>query len=155
VTGRLAGTLGSAVAILSSAVTLGLIANAVSHAGVPLVAESPPSGCAVEPLKARLLSMNGDIRFIDARSTGDFVAGHIAGAVNVPYEGRAGELDRLQRELPRTQTLVVYCGGGGCDSARATSVWLMSNGWRDVSVLRGGYPVWKAAGFPTASGEGP
>lgn len=154
-TRRLAGALPSAAAILLAAVVLGLVANAVSGTGVPLVAESAPPGRTIELAAARRLLADGGARFIDVRPREDFVAGHIAGAISVPYEERVGRLDSLRRALPRTQPLVVYCGGGECDAARAASVWLAGDGWRDVRLLRGGYAVWEAAGFPVSAGDGP
>jgi len=152
--GRLAWTLASAAAILVIAAALGLLANAMSGAGVPLIATSAPPGRAIELTEARGLLESDGARFIDARPFGDFLAGHIAGAASVPLAERAGDLGRLRRELPRTQPLVVYCDGGECGSASELSAWLAGNGWRDVRVLVDGYPVWAAAGFPIARGEG-
>ena len=153
--GRLAWTLACAAAILVVGGALGLLANAVSSAGIPLVAKSAPPGRAIELAEARLLFEDGGARFIDARPHGDFLSGHVAGALNVPLAERAGELERLRRELPRTRPLVVYCEGGECESALELSAWLVGNGWRDVRVLGDGYPVWAAAGFPVARGEEP
>jgi rhodanese-related sulfurtransferase len=132
---------------------LGLLANAVSSPSIPLVAESSPPGRAVELTEARQLLDRGGARFIDARRREDYLAGHVAGALSVPLAERAGKLDRLRRELPRTRPLVVYCEGGACESAIELSAWLAANGWRDVRVLSDGYPVWEAAGFPVATGE--
>jgi rhodanese-related sulfurtransferase len=153
--GRLAWTLASAAAIVVIAAALGLLANAVSGAGISLVATRAPPGRAIELNEARGLLEGDAARFIDARPYDDFLAGHIAGAVSVPLAERAGKLDQLRRELPRTQPLVVYCDGGDCGSASELSAWLAGNGWRDVRVLVDGYPVWAAAGFPIARGEGP
>lgn len=150
---RLAWTLAWALAIVGVGAALGLLANAVSREGIPLVAIGAPPGRAIALGDARRLFESDVARFIDARPRHDFVAGHIAGALNVPLAERAGALDRLERELPRTQPLVVYCGGGRCESAVELSAWLVGNGWRDVRVLSDGYPVWLAAGFPATRGE--
>jgi rhodanese-related sulfurtransferase len=151
---RLVRCTACAVAIFVVAGSLGLLVNAVSSAGIPLVAESAQPGRTVELTEARLLFDRGEACFIDARPHGDFAAGHIAGAVSVPLAQRAAELDRLRRELPRTRPIIAYCEGGECASALELSAWLSANGWRDVRVLGDGYPVWQAAGFPTATGEG-
>jgi rhodanese-related sulfurtransferase len=153
--GRLAQSLVCAAAIVALAVPLGLLANAVSGAGIPLVGRSASPGRVVELLAARQAHQDGEATFIDARPRDDYLAGHIAGALNVPLGERAGELDDLRRKLPRTRPLVVYCEGGACSSAFELSAWLAGNGWRDVRVLGDGYPAWDAAGFPVTRGSAP
>jgi rhodanese-related sulfurtransferase len=150
---RLVCTLACALAILGIGGALGLLANAVSSAGIPLVAKSAPPGRPIDLADARGLFEDDAAHFIDARPRPDFAAGHIAGALSVPLAERARELDRLRRALPRTQPLVVYCEGGECTSALELSAWFVGNGWRDVRVLGDGYPVWLAAGFPVAREE--
>ncbi len=150
---RLAWTLTCALAVAGIGGTLGLLVNAVSSAGIRLIPSSAPPGRVIDLTDARRLFDDRAAHFIDARPRRDFAVGHIAGALNVPLAERAGALDRLQKELPRTQPLVVYCEGGRCDSASELSAWLAGNGWRDVRVLGDGYPVWLAAGFPVSSRE--
>ena len=150
---RLAWTLACALAIACLGSTLGLLANAVSSTGIPLAPTSAPRGRTIDLGDARRLFESDAAHFIDARPRRDFVAGHIAGALSVPLAERAGALQGLQRELPRTRPLVVYCEGGRCESASELSAWFAGNGWRDVRVLSDGYPVWLAAGFPVSRGE--
>ena len=138
-----------------SEAALGLLANAVSGAGIPLIASDAAPGTAIGLAAARQVHQAGGATFVDARPRDDYVAGHIDGALSVPFAERAGELDELRRELPRTRPLVVYCEGGACTSAFELSAWLAANGWRDVSVLDDGYPAWEAAGFPVTQGAAP
>ena len=152
---RLAQTLACAAAIAVVGGALGLLANAVGSAGIPLVAKSAPPGRAIGLVAARQAHETRAATFVDARTRDDYLGGHIAGAVNVPLEERARELDDVRRELPRSRPLVVYCEGGACRSALALSTWLAANGWRDVSVLEDGYPAWAAAGFPITEGAAP
>lgn len=150
---RLVGTLACALAIAGAGGVLGLLANAVSTAGIPLVAKATPPGRSIDLAVARRWFEDDAAQFIDARPHPDFEAGHVAGALSVPLAERSVALDRLQRRLPRTRPLIVYCEGGECTSALELSAWLVGNGWRDVRVLGDGYPVWLAAGFPVAQGE--
>lgn len=152
---RLTLSLACAAAIVVLAAALGLLANAVSGASVPLIAESASPGRPVELVEARRDHENDSATFVDARRNDDYRAGHIAGALSTPLAERAAALNDLRRELPRTRRLVVYCEGGECTSAIELSAWLVGNGWRDVRVLDGGYPVWAAAGFPVSRGESP
>ncbi len=150
---RLAWTLACAFAIAGIGSTLGLLANAVSSAGIPLAPRSAPPDRAIGLADARRLFDDHAAHFVDARPRRDFVEGHVAGALNVPLAERADALVRLNREIPRTRPLVVYCEGGRCESASELSAWFAGNGWRDVRVLSDGYPVWLAAGFPVSGGE--
>jgi rhodanese-related sulfurtransferase len=155
VTRRLTLSLACAAAIVVLATSLGLLANAVSGASVPLIAEEASPGSAITLAEARRVHANGDATFVDARRRDDYRAGHIAGSISTPLAERAAQLGDLRRELPRTGPLVVYCEAGACTSALALSAWLSGNGWRDVRVLSGGYPAWEAAGFPISRGDQP
>lgn len=150
---RLARTVACAAAILVAGIALGLSANALSDAGIPLVKTVAPLGRTISLADAHSLFVTGDAQFVDARPHEDFVVGHVTGARNVPWAARAVRLDALLSEVPRTRPIVVYCDGGDCESAADVSAWLAAHGWRNVRVLDAGYPVWEAAGFPVASGE--
>ena len=151
---RLRHTLVGAAAIIATGVVLGLVANGVAGSGLPLSRESGRPGETVTVDAARSAQREG-ATLIDARPREDYVSGHIDGAISVPFASRQSERDRLRRELPRTRRLIVYCEGGDCRAAGDLSVWLLAEGWRDVRVLEGGYPVWEAAGFPVRSGGSP
>jgi len=152
---RLVRSLAGAVAIVLVGGALGVFANAVSGGGIPLIASDAAPGTPIGLAAARRVHQPGGATFVDARPRDAFAAGHIEGALNVPYGERAGELGKLRRELPRTRPLVAYCEGGSCTSAFELSVWLGANGWRDVKVLADGYPAWEAAGFPVTQGAAP
>ena len=83
----------------------------------------------VKSADARAL-VQGGARLLDVRSPGEFAAGHIPGAINVP-------LDALERKLaqvgPTDRTVIVYCASGA-RSAAAKRV-LMSKGYADVRNL--------------------
>jgi rhodanese-related sulfurtransferase len=62
----------------------------------------------VSSAEARHLVRAG-ARLVDVRTAGEFAAGHIAGAVNIPVQ----ELDVRMSELqPKETELVVYCRSG-------------------------------------------
>ncbi len=152
---RLLQSLFCAAAIVAVGAVLGLLVNAVSSAGIPLIGKTAAPGRGIGLAAAREIYRAHGVTFIDARGREAYLTGHITGALSVPLTQRARQLDQLRRELPRTRTLVVYCDGGACTSASALSAWLVAQGWRDVRVLNPGFPVWAAAGFPIASGERP
>lgn len=79
---------------------------------------------------------------VDVRTPGEFAAGHVPGARNVPLdelESRLGEFGAADREV------YVICQSGG-RSARASTA-LASKGLHPVNVT-GGTGAWVSAGFP-------
>ena len=91
----------------------------------------------------------GDVTVLDVRPGSEFRAGHIAGARSVPV----AELRRSLRSLPKDVDVVAYCRGPYCvyadDAVRA----LERRGYR-ARRLEDGFPEWKYAGLPVASGDG-
>jgi rhodanese-related sulfurtransferase/predicted transcriptional regulator len=86
----------------------------------------------------------GDVTVLDVRPDGEYRAGHIEGAVNIPLP----ELARRLAELPRGKQIVAYCRGPYCllsfDAVRR----LRAKGFR-ARRLAEGFPEWKAARRPT------
>ncbi|GAA3167387.1 hypothetical protein GCM10010466_67530 [Planomonospora alba] len=74
---------------------------------------------------------------VDVRTAGEFAAGHVPGAVNVPLD----ELREHAGELP-AGPLVVYCGVG---VGVHTATRLLTGLGRRVANLDGGYATWKTA----------
>ena len=78
---------------------------------------------------------------IDVRTVQEFDSGHIAGAVNIPVESLESRLS----EVPRDQTIVVYCRSGN-RSAQAARI-LTQAGYTGIYDL-GGLNTWTAQGYP-------
>jgi rhodanese-related sulfurtransferase len=100
-----------------------------------------------EELAARL--HRGDLVVLDVRPAPEFRAGHIAGARSVPI----GELRRSLRSLPKGTEVVAYCRGPYCVYADDAVRELRRLG-RNARRLEDGFPEWRRAGLPVASGEG-
>lgn len=97
----------------------------------------------------------------------EFLAGHIPGAVFFDIDTVADTASGLPHMLPQPfdfarmvgalgigdgMTLVVYDGDGLFSAARGW--WTFRTmGARDVVILEGGLPAWKAAGLPLEDGE--
>jgi phage shock protein E len=74
--------------------------------------------------------VDGGARLVDVRSAGEYQAGHVEGALNIPVT----ELkERLQELEPREKTVIVYCRTGH-RSAAAASI-LAAAGFSDVFDL--------------------
>jgi rhodanese-related sulfurtransferase len=74
---------------------------------------------------------------VDVRETGEFEAGHVPGAINLPLSQLR---DRLH-ELPKDKEILVYCQVGQ-RAYYATRI-LRLNGF-NASNLTGGYKTWKS-----------
>ena len=85
-----------------------------------------------------------EIIFIDARDEEEFAEGHIKGAILAPS---TPELVQLTPD--RSTPIVTYCGGGDCDVSMELAVELMDSwDYERIFVYKGGWPEWKAAGYP-------
>ena len=84
---------------------------------------------------------------LDVREPSEWNEAHIAGATLIPL----GELASRASELPRDQEIVVVCRSGN-RSAQARDL-LVSEGFTQVTSMAGGLNQWKAAGYPTVSGQ--
>lgn len=85
----------------------------------------------------------GTVVLLDVRPAHEFQAGHIAGAISIPYD----ELEERLGELPRGKEVVAYCRGPYCVFAD-TAVKLLRERRRKARRLVGGFPEWKTAGLP-------
>ena len=89
---------------------------------------------------------------VDARERSQYAAGHIAGAVSLPYDGALADPGRIAALEPARRPIVVYCGGGTCELATELAKFMVQSGKRRVMVFQAGYAAWVAAGYPTARG---
>ena len=90
----------------------------------------------------------GDVVVLDVRPDAEYRAGHIPGARSVP----PGELRRSLAALPAGTEVVAYCRGPYCVYADDAVRELDRLGYR-ARRLEDGYPEWKRAGLPVATGQ--
>ena len=81
---------------------------------------------------------------LDVRSTGEYDAGHVPGAIHIPFQSVASRVAELPAELDTP--IVVYCAHGprAAWAGRA----LRKAGYTDVVYLKGHMTAWKKAGLP-------
>lgn len=85
-------------------------------------------------------------RFLDARDVSDFSAGHIQGALNIPFHEIEKYKDRLN-DLPKDQVYVTYCSSA-CDVSIDMAYYMAKLGFKKVYIFHGGWDEWKNAGYP-------
>ncbi|MAE45864.1 MAG: MBL fold metallo-hydrolase [Planctomycetes bacterium] len=78
-------------------------------------------------------------KILDVRSPGEFAAGHLENALNIPLPELGDRLD----ELRDAQSMVIHCAGG-YRSVIAASL-LEAEGFSGLRDLRGGFEAWTNA----------
>jgi rhodanese-related sulfurtransferase len=83
---------------------------------------------------------------IDTREESEWAAGHLEGAVHLSK----GIIERdIERRVPdKSQTLVLYCGGGYRSALAADNLRRM--GYENCISLDGGWRGWNERGLPVA-----
>ena len=113
-----------------------------------------------EPLEAQYPSIKklwdaGVATFVDARSPEEYAAGHIPGALSMPFDDVFKNPDKARTLTHGRPIVVTYCGGGECDLSRNLAFSLIEAGHRKVLVFLGGLPGWKEAGNAVVTGTSP
>jgi rhodanese-related sulfurtransferase len=83
---------------------------------------------------------------LDARPEELYQRGHIPGALPLPPETfqKFYEQHRTRLEVDKAQALVVYCQGAECEDSELVAKALTELGFRNVSILAGGWDGWQA-----------
>jgi rhodanese-related sulfurtransferase len=101
---------------------------------------------ALEPIAqdelARRLE-DGDVVVVDVRPPGEYAAGHITGAINVPHDQLLARL----AELPVESDIVAYCRSRYCVFAPEAVRVLRAHGY-EARPLDGGLPEWRRGALP-------
>ncbi len=82
---------------------------------------------------------------LDVREAIEWSAGHIAGAIHLPYY----RVPQQEVPLDPNRPLAVICAGGTRSSIAASL--LQARGWTQIFTVPGGVTAWKAAGLPLVS----
>jgi len=78
-----------------------------------------------------LLDGERTFTLLDVREQREYEAGHLLGAVNLPYE----RLDEVEAEIPKDRPVVIYCAYGGQSLLAARK--LAGCGYDAVNALGG------------------
>lgn len=94
----------------------------------------------IETVSAKMLDYyvgRRDALIVDLREPRQYREGHVATAVNLPYEDWE---ENPPRDLPKNRVLILYCdrGGASLDAARK----LAKKGYRTRSVI-GGFEAYR------------
>lgn len=122
------------------ALAVGLVL--MTHQGVGAMDQITP-----EALLPYLQSPQGVV-VLDVRSETEYAAGHIPGAMNIPYREIPNRLDDLENF--KNHEIVVYCEVG-IRAGIAEKV-LEQSGFQNILLLRGDIRAWRQQGLPLETG---
>jgi len=154
--------------LLLAATVLGLASNSVNPRGVAVVgnyprieygpdsAVVPPSAEPGDPPFITLKQAYGKYHdpgtiFLDTRDPDDYRAGHIKGAVNLPFDWFDDFWPDVEPLLDGDDEIVVYCSGAECETSLYEGRYLQELGYRRVFIFYGGLSDWVNRGFPADS----
>ncbi|MEI6844227.1 MAG: rhodanese-like domain-containing protein [Actinomycetes bacterium] len=105
------------------------------------------SGSAITNLDSKAFSaktQESGVVTIDVRTRGEYMTGHIAGAINIDVE--ATTFDNEIAKLDKTKTYAVYCHSGRRSGIATTA--MAKAGFTSIFNLSNGVTDWIAQGLP-------
>jgi rhodanese-related sulfurtransferase len=89
------------------------------------------------------MEMRKGVNLIDARYEADYLAGHIAGAMNVPPDMK-GTLrrERRMKNIDKDSEMVIYCESFACPYSGNLAHDLILDGYTHLSLFPGGWTEW-------------
>lgn len=90
---------------------------------------------------------NNGVKFVDARDEADYLAGHIASAVNIPFDDFDNHKQKLE-QLSKEKPMVIYCAGTDCDLSILLGNMMFEQGYKQVYVFFGGWQEWLNSNYP-------
>ena len=119
----------------------------VAHPEGALVAEAPGDsgsiGSVTGPELLARIDRGDHLHVLDVRFEGEFTAGHIPGAVNVPFMQIGARIDEVPGRP--TDELIVYCGHGPRAHMAASA--LRRAGRTRLTFVTGHWAGWRSAGL--------
>jgi len=150
-----------ATAIVATAMVVGLIVNAVRKDGITLIGDwsadarlttSTGEHLIVPLAEAEKLFAHQAAVFLDARSKPEYDAGHIQGAVNLPWHEVEQRFMAVAEGISPDRPIITYCDGEACALSKDLALFLKEMGYEKVRVLVNGWSLWRDAGLPVENG---
>lgn len=153
--------LSDALIICMAAITLALLTNGLRTDSLAYFSVEKTVESTSADQQARQISIEAAIAnfkqnsaiFADARPAADFIAGHIAGAVNLPASASEQWLGRLFASADPQQTLITYCAGPKCSLGKQLAQTLTEAGFEQTYYLVDGWGQWTSRNLPIETGE--
>ena len=149
------------VAIIAIAFGIGLVVNAVRSGGIAMIGDwsakarlttSTGESLIVSLSEAEKMFTNKAAVFMDARLKQEYDAGHIQGAISIPWHGVEHRFMEVADRIPSDRLIITYCEGETCALSKDLALFLKEMGYEKVHVLVNGWSLWKDAGLPVETG---
>ena len=128
-----------------------LLCSVVSLCGCQLVSARFIGIKTIEPLElTTLLGRQPAPLVVDLRTSTEFEAGHLSGAIRLNPDGIEGYISRSG--LPPQHTIIIICQSGWDSQIAAATI--AAAGYRQVYSLNGGFEKLNQLGIPMISGKG-
>jgi phage shock protein E len=114
-------------------------APAAASASLPLISQ--------QDLLERQARGDASLFVLDVRTPKEYAAGHVPGAVNVPYDQVASQL----AGIPKDKDVVLYCHSGR--RAGLAAEVLKASGYTKLEHLQGDMQAWLNDGRPVETGD--
>jgi rhodanese-related sulfurtransferase len=88
-------------------------------------------------------------RFVDTRSSYDYAAGHIAGALELPENEFEQRFPSLRPQLEKAMTIIVYCSKRQCASSLRVASRLREQGLEQTHIYPAGWNEWFERNLPS------
>ena len=105
-------------------------------------AKAAPPLISPDALLGRQAEQDPSLLLLDVRTPAEYAAGHVPGAVNIPYDQVASRLG----EIPKDKDVVLYCHSGRRAGLAAEA--LEANGYTRLQHLQGDMQGWQKDGRP-------
>jgi rhodanese-related sulfurtransferase len=92
---------------------------------------------------ARICASGSHLVF-DARLVEDYEAGHLPGAMPLPFESVDERFYQYEALLSPEQPVLTYCSGRDCDDALLLCIYLRNQGFTNVVLYLEGWEDWEA-----------
>ncbi len=146
------------IAVFAIAVIVGLTANSLRHARLPLVADwslraqlssaQGENGLSIPFDEAEALFFDQEAVFVDARPKEVFDTGHIEGAKSLPWENFDRYFPETMSDVPKDSIIITYCDGESCSLSKELAAALAARGYGHVRVLVDGWRLWQQFNLP-------
>lgn len=108
---------------------------------------SSSSAVDLNPADFQAKAQEAGVILLDVRTSGEFMAGHIEGAINIDVEGMT--FDGEIKQLDNTKTYAIYCQSGRRSRIAIES--MEKAGFTKLFNLDQGIGSWQAAGLPVVA----
>jgi rhodanese-related sulfurtransferase len=128
---------------------LGLAWNGLSGRGIALTGNVylKPGDQLLSVQEAKRRFDKGAVLLVDARVRLVYELERIPGALSLPEDEFESSFAPLESRLRGRYDIAVYCDGFGCEASHDVARLLKEHGI-PASVMEGGIPAWREAGYP-------